>query len=131
MNRTLAAAIAAGVLSVAACGSASSSAPPAASASAVAHHAAKPSPSASCTRTTSFDYIERDDDPGASITADEIGNTDYSSCQDSLTTFAAEAGRGDGECTTIARASDNPGYDVNAIPAPPLKDVIESAGSGC
>jgi hypothetical protein len=26
---------------------------------------------------------------------------------------------------------EEPGYDVNATPAPPLHDVIESAGLGC
>jgi hypothetical protein len=47
-----------------------------------------------------------------------------------LSSFAATAGQADGECATIALASSNPGYDVNAVPAPPLKDVIESAGPG-
>jgi hypothetical protein len=41
------------------------------------------------------------------------------------------AGQASSECTTIALASDNPGYNVNAVPAAPLKDVIESVGPGC
>ncbi len=131
MRRLLTAALAAGVLSVAACGSSASSSAPAAAAPATATHGARPSASASCTLTTSFDYIERTTQPGIPASADEIGNTDYSACADSLTTFAAEAGQADGECMTIARASDNPGYDVNAVPAPPLKRVAESAGPGC
>jgi hypothetical protein len=107
----------------------SKSAAPAVPAS--ASHAAKPKahvkavPSPSCTRTVW---------PPLQPQADEIGNTDYTdhaACADSLSTFASEAGQADGECTTIALASDNPGYNVNATPAPPLKDVIESAGPGC
>lgn len=124
-----AATLAAGlVLSVTACGS-SSPAPAAAPASSAAPHAAVHSPS--CKRKTTFDYIERDSDPGASIMADEIGNTDYADCKSSLADFAATAGQAPGECTTIALASDNRGYNVNKVPARPLKDVIESAGPGC
>jgi len=83
-----------------------------------------------CTSPT-FDYIERDVDPEAQTLAQEIGNCDLATGQDSLATFQQTAGQAPGECTTIALASDNPGYDVNAVPAPPLKDVIESAGPGC
>jgi hypothetical protein len=123
-----------GVLITAACSSGSplASAPPATSAAAVpATQAATTSASAKgCTGPT-FDYIERDDLPGAQILAEEIGNCDLATGQDSLASFQQTAGQGAGECTTIALASDNPGYNVNAIPAPPLKDVIESAGPGC
>ena len=122
---------AASVAALAACGSASSSTPAAAPPSTAHAAVAKAKPSPSCKLTTTFDYIERDDDPGASVMADEIGNVDFSNCTDSLSDFAAEAGQADGECTTIALASKNPGYDVNEAPAPPLKDVIESAGPGC
>jgi hypothetical protein len=83
-----------------------------------------------CTSPT-FDYIERDDIPGAQKLAQEIGNCDLATGQDSLANFQQTAGQGAGECTTIALASDNPGYDVNAVPAPPLRDVIESAGPCC
>ena len=95
---------------------------------------AKPAPSPSCTLTVSFDYIVRDDDPGASVLASDIGNVDYDyhgKCVPALSSFAATAGQAPGECTTIALASDNPGYNVGAVPAPPLRDVIESAGPGC
>lgn len=130
-NHILAASLAA-VLSVTACGSPSSATAAAhTAATPAASHRTKASPSRACKRTTTFDYIERDDDPGASIMADEIGNTDYADCKSSLADFAATAGQAPGECTTIALASDNPGYNVNAIPAPRLKDVIESAGPGC
>lgn len=114
---------------LAGCGPSASpaAAPPAVTASA----AAKAAPSPACTLKTTFDYIERDNDPGTSVMADEIGNVDFTDCSDSLADFRQTAGQGDGECTTIALASKNPGYSVNAIPAAPLKDVIESAGPGC
>jgi hypothetical protein len=111
--------------------------PAASAAPASASHGAKPTaharaaPSPACTLTTTFDYIIRVVWPPLQPQADEIGNTDYSDCTSSLADFAATAGQADGECTTIALASDNPGYNVNATPAPPLKDVIKSAGPGC
>jgi hypothetical protein len=130
---TAAAALAAtAILSLAACGSSSSSSSTAVAASAAtAHAAAAPSPSQSCKLTTTFDYIERTVWPPLAPSADEIGNTDYVNCASSLAEFAATAGQAQGECTTIALASDNPGYNADASPAPPLKDVIESAGPGC
>jgi hypothetical protein len=93
---------------------------------------ASPSPSAStCDLPDNQDLIERDDDPQAQILAAEFGEADLGNCTATLDTFMQEAGQAPGECTTIAWASDNPGYDVNQIPAPPLKKVIESAGPGC
>jgi uncharacterized lipoprotein YbaY len=113
-----------------ACGSGAAS--PAATAPVVrASQAAKAAPSPACTLKTTFSYIERDDDPGASVMANEIGNVDLADCASSLAGFQAVAGQAQGECATIALASSNPGYNVNEIPAPPLKDVIASAGPGC
>jgi hypothetical protein len=93
--------------------------------------AAKAAPSPPCKLKDTPTYIVRDDDPGASVLASDIGNADYVTCTTALADFAATAGQASGECTTIALASDNPGYNVNAVPAPPLKGVIESAGPGC
>jgi hypothetical protein len=95
------------------------------------HVAVKPTLSPSCTLTTSFDYIERAVSPGTPTFAEEIGNVDYTNCAGSLADFAATAGQGHGECTTIALASANAGYNVNDTPAPPLRGVLESAGPGC
>ena len=139
-NHIAAAAIAAGALAlVTACASSSSSAAAAAAAAAAAKpkasHSASHHPKAhaspACKRSLLPAYIIRDSDPGASIMADEIGATDEENCTSSLADFAATAGQASGECTTIALASSNPGYDVNQVPAPPLRDVIESAGPGC
>jgi len=127
MKLTLTVVSAAAVIALAGCSSpalSSSSAPPVST-------AAKAAPSPACTLKTTFDYIVRDSLPGASVQASEIGNVDLSACADSLTTFRATAGQAPGECSTIALASKNPGYNVDAVPAPPLKHVIESAGPGC
>jgi hypothetical protein len=113
-------------------GSPAASAPPAtliATPSSTTTNAASAS-TGGCTSPT-FDYIERDVDPEAQTLAQEIGNCNLATGQSSLADFQQTAGQAPGECTTIALASDNPGYDVSAVPAPPLKDVIESAGPGC
>jgi hypothetical protein len=125
-------AIAAALLCAAAVAACSAgSAPPAAAPASATAAVAKPAPSPSCTLKDTPTYIERDDDPGASVIASDIGNADFGNCTTTLAGFAADAGQASGECTTIALASSNPGYDVNAVPAPPLKGVIESAGPGC
>lgn len=131
---TLPAALATAV-ALAGCGSdttptaAATSATSAAASPTAASTAASPSPS--CTLPNGQDLIVRDDDPQASVLAQEIGEVDLGNCTSSLDDFQQTAGQAPGECTTIAWAKDNPGYDVNAVPAPPLKDVIESAGPGC
>jgi len=117
---------------LAACGSAVSSAPaasPAARPTATAA-AAPPSPAA-CKLKVTFNYFVRTTEPGLAASAQEIGNVDFSNCTPTLRDFAQTAGQAQGECTTIARARANPGYDVNATPAPPLRRVIMSAGPGC
>lgn len=95
--------------------------------SAAATHSAPP-----CKLKTTFDYIERFVSPstGAPM-AIEIGNVNFAACQSSLLGFQADAGTARGDCTTIALASDNPGYDAGSDDPPPLRDVIESAGPGC
>jgi hypothetical protein len=36
-----------------------------------------------------------------------------------------------GICTQVGYVSQNPGYDVNATPAAPLKDVAAQKGPAC
>lgn len=139
-NHIAAAALAAAALAlVTACTSSPSATATATATKAKAPHAAshrakarpKAHASPACKRSLLPTYIVRDDDPGASALAGEIGATDEENCTSSLADFASTAGQAQGECTTIALASDNPGYNVNQVPAPPLKNVIESAGPGC
>jgi hypothetical protein len=84
-----------------------------------------------CALETSFDYLVRTVAPGLQASIQQLGNVNLAKCSDFLSTFQQTAGQAAGECTTIAKGSDNPGYDLNAAPAPPLKGVIESAGPGC
>lgn len=131
-TRRVLAAVAVSALALGGCSSTST--PAAASApstAAVTATTAAASPTGSCALPDSQDLIERDDDPGASILASEVGEVDLANCTSTLDDFQQTAGQAAGECTTIAWAKDNPGYDVNAVPAPPLKHVIESAGPGC
>lgn len=116
------------LVAVLASSSPSSSAPPAAQPPAPA---TAPSPAGSCKLKTTFDYIVRTVEPGSAPQAQEIGNVDLANCASALSDFAATAGQAAGECTTIALASQNPGYNADASPAPPLRHVIQAAGPGC
>ncbi|HMH94177.1 MAG TPA: hypothetical protein VK586_24235, partial [Streptosporangiaceae bacterium] len=131
---TIPAALLAASLALAACGSAVPPTPAAA-------HVARPAPAATpkpaapsppCTLPVTPSYLVRTTEPGTTPTIGEIGNADLANCTPTLQDFAATAGQAPGECTTIALASDNPGIDVyTSTAAPPLRDVIESAGPGC
>jgi hypothetical protein len=92
---------------------------------------ARPSPSPPCKLKVTFDYLVRTTEPGLAASADEIGNVDLSDCTPTLQDFAQTAGQAQGECTAIALASDNPGYNPDASPALPLRKVIKKAGPGC
>ena len=96
---------------------------------------AKGSPSASssgCALKVTHDYLVRTTEPGTPATVDEIGNVDEVNCTPALQNFASEAGTAQGECTSIALASKNPGYPVNTTgPAPRLQHIIMTAGPGC
>jgi hypothetical protein len=109
----------------------SSPAPAATPAAATREAAASPAPSRSCALKTTFDYIVRDAEPGLPALAQVIGNVDLANCTPTLQDFAQTAGQAQGECTSIALASANPGYNVNASPAPPLRKVLMRAGPGC
>jgi hypothetical protein len=75
--------------------------------------------------------------PGSPWSAQQIqrGNWDWdastgqclSSVQVELLTAPAVAG----SCTQVGYVSQNPGYDVSATPAPPLKDVAAEKGPAC
>ena len=69
--------------------------------------------------------------PGQAAVAQEIGNVDLFHCAPTLTTWRSTVPTGPGFCTKIAWASDNPGYPIDATPAPPLKHVLGQVGEGC
>jgi hypothetical protein len=135
MNRCLATIpLLAAALALAACTSpapASQPSPAVAPAAATQSPPASPAASASCALRTTFSYIVRTTEPGQPAIAQEIGNVDLGNCTPTLSDFAQTAGQAQGECTTIARARANRGYNVNASPAPPLRKVLMRAGPGC
>jgi hypothetical protein len=68
--------------------------------------------------------------------AQEIGggwdwNVIAKKCMTSTQMIIAGAPTEAGNCTQVALASSNPGYNPDATPAPPLKHVIAEAGPGC
>jgi hypothetical protein len=134
-----AAAIAAACLAIGACSSGASSSPAAAAPAVTASRAAKPSGQAACLKRpwSSGDLIVRSAEPGTRAVATEIGGEwdwDYSGggrCESAMDFTVETAGTADGECTTIGYVKDNPGYDVNEVPAPPIGDVAAQAGPGC
>ncbi len=66
--------------------------------------------------------------PQLQNSAFEVGDADLLHCKPTLDTWGAEQPAGPGYCSKIAWASDNPSYDVDARPAPTLKNVIDEVG---
>jgi hypothetical protein len=118
---------------------ASSPAPnPAASAAAKAKAAAQAKAVSACfaRKPASGQLYVRTTEPGLQANASELGanwSWDYvtGTCMDAMDSTIAGAGTADGECTTVGYVADNPGYDANAVPAPPLPAVANEAGPGC
>lgn len=79
-----------------------------------------------------------DGSTGEPASATEIGNVDYVNCKNTLDGWVADHTPSDADivagyrdCYEIAWADDNPGYDVYAVPAPRLKNVLLQAGNDC
>lgn len=77
---------------------------------------------------TSNDLIIWERWPRLPDAATKVGDVDGVNCVPTLSDWKAGEPTGPGYCEKIAWASDNPGYDVDARPAPPLKKVIETQG---
>lgn len=88
-------------------------------------------PAATCNLKSQGDVIERVVVPGQPATAQELGGVNLQDCTLTFDDLAAETSTDPGYCTTAAWAADNVGYDVNAVPAPPLKKVQAKAGAAC
>jgi hypothetical protein len=52
-------------------------------------------------------------------------------CLTAIHFMTATAPRSDGHCTQVGYVTDNPGYDPNATPAPPLRRTAAQAGPAC
>lgn len=74
------------------------------------------------------DIIIRETVPGLPVSAQELGGTDPEHCVLTFDSLKTSQPTGAGYCTQAAWASDNAGYDPNAIPAPPLKKVQVAIG---
>lgn len=91
---------------------------------AVAQCRARPAPNG--------DILVRETRPGLPDDALELGggwqwNYNINTCMTSVDFTIATASQGKGDCTEVALASDNLGYNVEAEPAARLKKVIASA----
>jgi hypothetical protein len=82
----------------------------------------------SCDMPTTRDLIIWEHRPRILDSAYTVGDADLSQCKPTVDTWPAGEPTGEGYCSKIAWASDNPGYDTDARPAPPLKKVIETVG---
>ena len=74
--------------------------------------------------------------PGESPVAQELGgewvwNSVSRKCLTSVQMMIATAPQVPGNCTQVGYAADNPGYDPNATPARPLKEVADETGPAC
>lgn len=84
-----------------------------------------------CTLQPTEDLIERNVSPGTQPLAFTLGNVNLNQCKPTIDTFAASSPTGPGYCSQLARAADNPGYNVDATPAPALHKVLIQIGGAC
>jgi Ion transport protein len=89
---------------------------------------APPPPMSPCNLSVTRDLILWQRWPRVQDFATEIGDVDYPQCKPALDVWRDSEQTGPGYCAKIAWASDNPGYDVEARPAPQPKHVIDVVG---
>ena len=77
------------------------------------------------------EYIERDTVPRLPPSAIRIGAVFLPLCKTTVDALPLTAPTGDGYCTQVALASDNPGYDESVVPAAPLRKVAAQVGGSC
>lgn len=87
-------------------------------------------------RDASGDIYVRMIQPGISPQAQELGgerrwDSTINKCLTSVQLMIATAPHTPGTCTQVGYVADNPGYDVNAASAPPLKNVVAETGPAC
>ena|ERR1700674_1529574 len=77
------------------------------------------------------DLLVRYITPSLSPAAQTLGSVAHtaSGCEPTVTFLQQTSPTGAGYCTQVALASDNPGYNVDANPAPPLKKLIAQFGA--
>ena len=82
------------------------------------------------------DILVREKDPTRPYAAQQLGgnyayNYRTNKCEDGVTYALSTVADLPGYCVQVAEASDNPGYNPDASPAPRLKKVVASKGSAC
>jgi hypothetical protein len=84
--------------------------------------------SGTCDLPTTRDLIIWEHFPRLPDDVLEVGDADLLRCKPTLDTWRDDQPTGVGYCSKIAWASDNPGYNVDARPVLPLKNVIDEVG---
>ena len=84
----------------------------------------------------SGDIYVRMIEQGQAPVAQELGgewvwNATLNKCLTSVQMMIATAPQVTGACTQVGYVADNPGYDVNAASAPPLRNMVAQAGPAC
>jgi hypothetical protein len=69
--------------------------------------------------------------PGVPAYAQPLGNYNAATCESTFKWLQQTSPTEAGNCTEAAWASDNPGYNTEAEPAPRLKKVQVSVGPAC
>jgi hypothetical protein len=74
--------------------------------------------------------------PGSPWVAQELGgewgwDVAENKCLTSVQLMIATAPLGLGQCTQVGYVSNNPGYNPDAAPAKPLKEIAAETGSSC
>ena len=69
--------------------------------------------------------------PGQKDRARRMSDVDEAKCAPALNNWMDGIPAGPGVCYAIGWAVDNPGYPAKAVPAPPLKKVIDKVGDAC
>ena len=139
MKRTIT--IVFGALLLAACGNATTTAQPASTTvqpktvqPTATPPTTPPAPAATptgCPLPNDVEYIERDTVPRLPTSAIRLGSVYVTLCKTTVDALPLISPLGEGYCTQLALASDNPGYDENATPAAPLRKVVAQVGGSC
>jgi len=84
----------------------------------------------------SGDIYVRMKSPGTATVAQQLGgewvwDASTRKCLTSVQMMIATAPQVRGSCTWVGYVADNPGYDVNATPARPLRHVVAASGPSC
>ena len=84
-----------------------------------------------CSNTNGPDYILWTQFGSAQPSAIQVGAYNLSNCTPTPQEIQSTSPKGTDDCTILAPASANPGYDINASPAPKPKGAVVTVGGAC